>query len=130
MPGFLAELLIATLIAIGGFFLLVGSYGLVKLAGIMTRLHAPTKATTVGVGSVLIASMLYFSIEEGRVTIHEAVITLFMFFTAPITANFIAKAHLHRSGDTLDLPPTRRPVGWATFDPPTGPPPAVGEERG
>jgi multicomponent K+:H+ antiporter subunit G len=26
----------------------------------MQRLHAPTKATTLGVGSVLIASILYF----------------------------------------------------------------------
>ena len=56
----LSELLVATLILIGAFFLLVGAFGLAKLPDLMRRLHAPTKATTLGVGSMLIASMLFF----------------------------------------------------------------------
>jgi multicomponent K+:H+ antiporter subunit G len=115
---FLIELLIALLIVAGGFFALVGSVGLIKLPDLMMRLHAPTKATTLGVGSVLIASMLYFLLIEGEPTIHELVITLFLFLTAPITANFVAKAHLHRRGHELGLPDSGRPSGWATFDPP------------
>lgn len=118
MAGFLVELLIAALIVVGGFFLLVGSFGLVKLPEIMMRLHAPTKATTLGVGSVLVASMLYFFVQNGSPTIHELVITLFLFLTAPITANFVAKAHLHQQRGERELPATGRPAGWATFDPP------------
>jgi multicomponent K+:H+ antiporter subunit G len=83
----------------------------------MTRLHAPTKATTVGVGGVLVASMLYFWVFAGQVSFHELMITLFLFLTAPITANFIAKAHLHRTGRTDDIPPTGRPGDWAGFEP-------------
>ena len=49
------------LILIGGFFLLVGSYALAKLPDTMRRLHGPTKAATLGIGALLIASMLYFS---------------------------------------------------------------------
>ncbi len=126
---FLIELVVALLIVAGGFFALVGSIGLVKLPEVMMRLHAPTKATTLGVGSVLVASMLYFAVSERDLSIHELVITLFLFLTAPITANVIAKAHLHRRGAELDLPESGRPVGWATFDPPPDQR-AAGEKRG
>jgi multicomponent K+:H+ antiporter subunit G len=115
---FFAELIISLLIVIGGFFALVGSVGLVKLPELMQRLHAPTKATTLGVGSVLLASVLYFLIIDGNPSIHELVITLFLFLTAPITANFIAKAHLHDIDRPEELPKTGRETGWATFDPP------------
>jgi multicomponent K+:H+ antiporter subunit G len=114
----LIEVLVSLLIVAGGFFAFVGSIGLIKLPELMMRLHAPTKATTLGVGSVLIASMLYFLLIAGEPSIHELVITLFLFLTAPITANFVAKAHLHRRGHELELPASGRPAGWATFDPP------------
>jgi multicomponent K+:H+ antiporter subunit G len=116
--SFFIELLIAALIVIGSSFALVGSFGLIKLPDLMTRLHAPTKATTLGVGAVLIASMLYYPFAVGEYSVHELVITLFLFLTAPITANFIAKAYLHLEQHADRLPPTGRPVGWATFDPP------------
>jgi multicomponent K+:H+ antiporter subunit G len=125
----LAEILVSLLIVAGGFFAFVGSFGLIKLPEIMQRLHAPTKATTLGVGSVLIASMLYFLIIEGNASIHELVITLFLFLTAPITANFVAKAHLHEDQHPEALPPTARDQGWATFDAPPDQRTA-GEERG
>lgn len=110
------EIAVAFLIVAGGFFLLVGSIGLIKLPDLMARLHAPTKGTTLGVGSMLIASMLYFWFVAQAPSLHELVITLFLFITAPLTANFIAKAYLHeRRPDTLS--DTGRPYGWATFDP-------------
>ena len=52
------EILISAMLVIGGAFGLVGSYGLVKLPDQMTRLHAPTKAATLGVGGIMIASLL------------------------------------------------------------------------
>jgi multicomponent K+:H+ antiporter subunit G len=114
---FLAELLVSALLVIGGVFVLIGSFGLFKLNDLMRRLHAPTKATTVGVGGVLIASMAYFALFEGRITVHELLVTLFLFLTAPITANMIAKAYLHVIGeDAARLPPTSTEEGWATFD--------------
>lgn len=115
---FLAELLISFLLIAAGFFSLVGSYGLVKLADLMPRLHGPTKATTLGIGCALIASMLYFAVFEGNFSFHELLITIFLFLTAPITANFVAKAYLHRRARPEELPPTSRDCGWATFDEP------------
>jgi multicomponent K+:H+ antiporter subunit G len=98
------DILIAAFLVIGGFFGLVGSYGLIKLPNPMTRLHAPTKATTLGVGGVLIASMLSALFDRGVLSLHELLITLFLLLTAPITAHFIAKAHLHQNVRREDLP--------------------------
>ncbi len=74
----IAEILISALLVIAGVFGLVGSFGLLKLPDPMTRLHAPTKASTVGVGAVLIASMLYFWLLRGDLSWHELLIMLFL----------------------------------------------------
>ena len=113
----IAEILISALLVVGGIFAVVGSYGLLKLRDTMQRLHAPTKASTVGVGSALIASMAYFLVFEGKISWHELLITLFLFLTAPITANFIAKAQMHRALREEDMPKTGVGSDWATFDP-------------
>lgn len=116
---FLLELVVAGLIVLGGIFTLVGSFGLVKLPDLMTRLHAPTKATTLGVGGVLAASMVYFAGFEGMLSIHEVLISLFLFLTAPVTAQFIAKAHLHRHPEVeRKLPTAESGRGWSTYDAP------------
>lgn len=113
----IVEIFLAVLLVIGGIFAVIGSYGLLKLPQMMQRLHAPTKASTVGVGTALIASMIYFWVIDGKPSWHELLITLFMFLTAPITANFIAKAQMHRAMTRDDLPPTGLGNDWATFDP-------------
>lgn len=114
---FMVELVVSALIVVGGVFALVGSIGLVKLPNLMTRLHAPTKATTVGVGGALIASMLYFTHADGAVSIHELLITLFLFLTAPVTAHFVTKAYLHLHPDMAgELPPSSGDCGWSTYN--------------
>lgn len=115
----LAEAAVAVLIVVGALFLFVGSLGLAKLPDLMRRLHGPTKATTLGIGATLIASMLYFLLLEGDPSIHELLVTLFLFLTAPVTAQMIAKAYILRERASANdlLPDTGRPVGWATLDP-------------
>lgn len=117
--AFVVELIISALLVIGAFFLLVGSLGLAKLPDTMRRLHGPTKATTLGIGSLLIASMLYFFTQHGQLSIHELLITLFLFLTAPISANMIAKAHILRSAREREaITPAGPDTGWATLQPP------------
>lgn len=124
---FLIELLISAFLIIAGIFGLVGSFGLIKLEDRMARLHAPTKATTLGVGGVLIASMLYFFFFVGEFSFHELMVTLFLFLTAPITAHFIAKAHIHRHLEPKDLPETGTSRGWASFEDAADHDPAQGQ---
>jgi multicomponent K+:H+ antiporter subunit G len=92
--GPVTEAVVSILLVLGGLFLFVGSYALVKLRDTMQRLHGPTKATTLGMGSILAASMLYFWLSQDAVSVHEVLIALFLFLTAPISAHMIAKAHM------------------------------------
>ena len=85
------EFAVSSFLVIAGMFGLVGSFGLIKLPSPMARLHAPTKATTLGVGSCLIASMIYFPAAGGSFTAHELLITLFLFVTAPVSAKIISR---------------------------------------
>ena len=110
------EVIVAAFIVMSGIFGFVGSYGLVKLKTTLQRLHAPTKATTLGVGGVLVASILYFYAETGKVSVHELLISLFLFLTAPITANFIAKAYMARNLQASDLPESGGDYGWSVYD--------------
>lgn len=119
--NFVAELLISFALVVSGVFGFVGSYGLVKLKDPLQRLHAPTKATTLGVGGVLVASMIYFYAKTGQISVHELLISLFLFLTAPITANFIAKAYLARNVRAEDLPKSTGPYGWSVYDDPPDP---------
>lgn len=92
------EFLLAILILAGAAFTFIGSLGLIRLRDFYTRLHAPTKATTLGVGCLLIASMLYFS-DRGDLSLHEMLVTLFLFITAPVSAHLMAKAALHQEDE-------------------------------
>lgn len=110
------DVIVAALLVIGGVFGLVGSYGLLKLRDTMQRFHAPTKASTLGVGGVLIAAMALAILWEGRLSWHELMITLFLLLTAPITAHFMAKAQIHRRVRREELPSTGVERDWATFE--------------
>lgn len=104
----LAEILTSLLLLIGAGFALIGSIGLWRLPDIFTRLHGPTKATTLGVGSILIASIIFFSVTEG-LSLHELLVSIFLFITAPVSAHLIARAALHRNCQSEAEPPKRDP---------------------
>jgi multicomponent K+:H+ antiporter subunit G len=112
----LAELIIAALLVLGGVFGLVGSYGLLRLKDTMQRLHAPTKASTLGVGSALIAASFQSIFLQGVLSWHELLITIFLFLTAPITAIYLAKTMLHRHIDPATLPDAGKGNVWAGQD--------------
>ena len=82
----IADIAITVLLILGGGFALIGSWGLVRLPSTMERLHGPTKATTLGLGALLLASVVYFQTRLGIWTAHELLISLFLFITAPISA--------------------------------------------
>jgi len=104
------DLLIAAFIVLGAVFALIGSYGLAKLGDFLKRIHGPTKASTLGVGAVLIASMLYSSFATRSASLHELLITLFIFLTAPVSAHLLIRAALKRHKTIRpEPPPTDQP---------------------
>lgn len=108
MPALVDEI-IAVFIIVGAAFTLIGSVGLVRLPDFYMRLHGPTKATTLGVGAILTASVMYTVAVLGKFSLHEALITVFLFITAPISAHMLAKAALHLE---LRQEPTTKNKPW------------------
>lgn len=94
-------IVLVVLLASGSFFILVGSYGLLKLSDFFKRLHAPTKASTLGVGCVLLASVSYHFFLGQDPQPRELLVTAFLFITAPISAHLMAKAALSLRMDEL-----------------------------
>ncbi|MGK0187569.1 MAG: multicomponent K+:H+ antiporter subunit G [Verrucomicrobiales bacterium] len=108
------DILLAALLLIGALFILLGSIALVKLPDFFMRLHGPTKATTLGSGAILVASGIYFSGHVEGISLHEILITLFLFITAPVGAHLMAKAALHlklkQVKRTRHLTPPKQPL--------------------
>ena len=52
------EFLVSCFLVVGGVFTLVGSIGLARFPDFFTRLHGPSKASTLGVGAILVASLI------------------------------------------------------------------------
>jgi multicomponent K+:H+ antiporter subunit G len=100
------EFISALLILFGAGIALVGSIGLVRFPDIFTRLHGPTKATTLGVGSVVLGTILYLNLQGQTGAVRELLVTVFLFLTAPVSAHLIAKAALHRQCKSIcKIPP-------------------------
>lgn len=111
----IVEIVIAFFLVISGIFGFTGSYGLIKLGDPMSRLHAPTKASTLGVGGLLIAAMVHIYVFHDHLSLHQLLITLFLFLAAPVTAHFLAKSHIHRNERSEDLPDPGEDPDWAVL---------------
>lgn len=107
------DILLSLLVVVGAFFALVGSYGLAKLSDLVKRLHGPTKATTLGVGGVLLASALFFSWQDEGTSLHELLVALFLFLTAPVSAHLLVKAAKQLDPTLAPPPPEDGPADRA-----------------
>ena len=88
--GLLRAAVVTALIAVGSFFLLVGTVGLLRLPDVYNRLHATSKATTLGAASMFLAGFAYYG--PGGQGLISLVGILFLFLTAPTGAHLIARA--------------------------------------
>lgn len=113
-PDLIALYAMTFFLLLGAAFTLVGAIGLLKFNDAMTRMHAPTKVGTMGIGALVFASMIH-SFTFGNGSIHEILILSFLFVTTPISANFLAKVNIHRK--TCDTPPAPpRDDTWSTLN--------------
>lgn len=92
----LVAVIVGVLVVLGAALALLGSVGLLRLSTFYERVHPPTMGTTLGLGLVLLASMLMFSTLESRPVIHELVIAVFVVVTTPVTYMLLVRAAIHR----------------------------------
>lgn len=94
---FLINILIIFLLLSGTFFLLSSSIGIIRFPDVYTRLHAATKAPTLGIMSILIATFLFLYIANGIFSGKLLLAILFIFLTSPVGGHMLSRA-AHQSG--------------------------------
>jgi len=87
-----------TLMLIGSIFCLVAALGIVRLPDALTRMHAATKAGTLGAGLMIIAEAFFY--RQVGVSLRAATVIALLLLTAPVAANLIGRAS-YRSGVAL-----------------------------
>lgn len=78
------------LLMFGAFYLLIAGAGLLKMPDLFLRMSASTKASTLGISCVLLATGIYFG--SATVIVRVLLIIAFMYLTAPISAHMLARA--------------------------------------
>lgn len=112
----LFELVVVSLLVIGCFFTLLGGVAMVKLSDFFRRLHGPAKSSTLGVGCILIASIVYHWVNGSGVHPREVLITVFLFLTAPISAHLMSRAALSLMDERPPHPDRTPDPDGATVD--------------
>jgi len=95
LPGW-AALIVSLLLIVGASIVLIGALGLLRLHTFYQRIHGPAITVSLGAGSLLLASMLYFTVARSRPVVHEVIITLFVLLTAPVVSMMIMRAAVYR----------------------------------
>jgi len=86
----IAMILAGLLIIAGSAFAAVAAFGIIRLPDLYTRMHAASKAGSVGSGMMLIA--LALTSNSGAETLRAIAAVFFFLLTAPISAHLLAKA--------------------------------------
>lgn len=89
---------VAAVAGLGIALMAVAGIGLLRMPDFLTRMHASSKAGTLGAALVLLAVALAFA--DAAITVRVAVVVVFMLLTAPIASHVIARA-AYRSGVPL-----------------------------
>lgn len=89
---------VAVLASLGVGLMLVAGLGIVRMPDLPTRMHASSKAGTLGAALVLIAVGVEFM--DLAVAVRAILIVGFLFLTAPVASHVIARA-AYRTGVPL-----------------------------
>jgi multicomponent Na+:H+ antiporter subunit G len=82
--------LVYILVLGGVFFLFIAAIGVVRMPDLYNRMHATSKAGTLGVGLILVAVAVFY--QELSVAARALSILAFMILTAPVAAHALGRA--------------------------------------
>jgi multicomponent Na+:H+ antiporter subunit G len=89
------DILIAFFLILGSLIALLSSFGVLRFGDVFLRMHASTKASTLGIGFIMAGTALYFG--EALITIKLLALLVIYFFTSPTGTQVLARA-AHISG--------------------------------
>jgi multicomponent Na+:H+ antiporter subunit G len=104
------QLVVAALVVVGNFFLLVGTVGLLRFPDVYNRMHASSKAATLGASSMLLAGFVYYGPQGAGLT--SLVGIVFLFITAPTGSHLIS-----RSAHKMGVPFFGQAADWPDEEP-------------
>ncbi len=84
------NILTALFLISGSLFCFVAALGMLRLPDTVIRMHAATKAGTLGAGLILIAEAFFFA--EVGITLKALAAISFLLLTAPVAAHLIGRA--------------------------------------
>ncbi|GAE94097.1 Na(+) H(+) antiporter subunit G [Gracilibacillus boraciitolerans JCM 21714] len=92
------DIIIILLLLSGTFFILSASIGVIRFPDVYTRLHAATKASTLGISGIMIGAFIFLYAEKGIISGKLILGIIFILLTAPpLSAHMIGRA-AHSSG--------------------------------
>lgn len=90
----MTSLISALIIFLGALFVLIAALGTYRFKDVYQKMHAATKAGTMGVGLILVGVVLQL---DSVASITEAILLIvFIVITNPISAHLIAKTLYHQ----------------------------------
>lgn len=89
-----SEILTVVFLVVGLFFIVVGCFGLYRMPDVYCRMHTTSKATTMGLVLILIATFIHLGLAA--VGLKAILAIIFAFLTAPVGAHLIARAAYQR----------------------------------
>ena len=81
---------VVVLAALGIAWMVVAGIGLLRMPDLLTRMHASSKAGTLGAALVLVAVAVHFA--DAAITVRVVLVCLFLLLTAPVASHVIARA--------------------------------------
>ena len=84
--------IVVILIIIGAFLNLISAIGVLRLPDVYTRNHAASKAATLGIVCILLATFLYYYVEVGHFNSRLILAIVFLFITSPVSGHLINRA--------------------------------------
>ena len=79
-------------IFLGVFFVLVGSIGLLRFPDVYTRMHAMGIASTLGIGCIIVGSLIFFNWESHTFSIKELALLGGILLTFPVSTHLTIQA--------------------------------------
>jgi monovalent cation/proton antiporter MnhG/PhaG subunit len=96
----MTDIFTGILLIIAGFFCLVAALGVVRFGDFFNRLHAAAKASTLGIGSALIAATIFFG--DGAILFEALLSIFFLFLTVPLGAQLLAQSQWTKDKEKED----------------------------
>ena len=117
-----AAIATAVLVVVGAAFAAIGSFGLLRMPTFYRRIHAPTLGATLGVWSITLATIIFFSVQGFGLFLHAVLISFFVALTAPVTTIFVMRVALFRDrrkpNPAAPVPPASNATPAAPAEPP------------